>query len=430
MTAFRDERYFWGFGNYFLSEAIPGSLPQRGHNPQKPAFGLYAEQVNGSAFTAPSSDNRRTWLYKMAPSAAHSAFEKLSTPHMVSDGSLGQVAPQQLRWNPIAEAGPGIDFIDGIKTLLVTGSCLSLDGCAVHLYHASRSMDRVFSNSDGEYLMVPHLGTLTISTEMGVLTVAPGEIAVIPRGVRFQVAIDHSCQGYLLENFGAPLRLPERGPIGANGLANNQDFRYPRACYRDEKGPIDIVVKQQGILWQAQTPYHPLDTVAWQGNYLPYAYDLALFNTINTVSYDHPDPSIFTVLTSPTNQAGTANVDFVIFPPRWMVGEETFRPPYFHRNIMSEYMGLIKGVYDAKTGGGFLPGGGSLHNCMIGHGPDFQSWLAASEESLTPTKIKDTLGFMFETSRPFLVTPWALQHPGLQRDYDRCWQGFPRPLLP
>ena len=283
---------------------------------------------------------------------------------------------------------------------------------------------RFFYDADGELLIVPQAGALRLATEFGLLDVAPGEIAVIPRGVRFRVELrDASARGYLCENFGAALRLPELGPIGANGLANARDFLAPIAAFEERDGRFELMAKFGGRLWTAALDHSPLDVVAWHGNYTPYKYDLARFNVINTVSFDHPDPSIFTVLTSPSDTAGTANVDFVIFPPRWMVGEDTFRPPWFHRNVMSEYMGLVRGVYDAKAEG-FAPGGGSLHNCMTGHGPDAATFERASSAALAPQKIDDTLAFMFESRYVIHPTRFALDAPQRQKNYQACWEGL------
>lgn len=426
-----DFQYQWGFGNEFASEAIPGSLPTLGNNPQSPPFDLYAEQLSGSAFTALPHENRRSWFYRLAPSVSHGAFEPIPAPLLVGDGQATTANPNQLRWDPFPAPQEPTDFVSGLKTILFNGASGDHSGVAVHYFHANTGMgEAFFYNSDGELLIVPQEGDLTIPTECGNLAASPGQIAVIPRGIKFQVNVTGPARGYILENFGAPLRLPHRGPIGANGLANPRDFYYPTAAFHDQKGSFQLITKLQGKLWQAPVAYHPLDVVAWHGNYAPYGYDLRKFNTMNTVSYDHPDPSIFTVLTSPTDTPGVANADFVIFPPRWMVAEQTFRPPYFHRNIMSEYMGLIYGAYDAKTAGGFVPGGGSLHNCMAAHGPDKGTWQAASHAALAAEKIADTMAFMFETCRTFAVTKWAAASPALQTDYQSCWQGFPRPRLP
>jgi homogentisate 1,2-dioxygenase len=287
----------------------------------------------------------------------------------------------------------------------------------------------VFYDADGELLLVPQDGRLSIFTEMGVLGLSPGEMGVIPRGVKFRVELlDGTARGYVCENYGALFRLPELGPIGANGLANVRDFLTPVAAFEDVDEPTEVIQKFQGALWSTTLDHSPLDVVAWHGDLAPYKYYLSLFNTINTVSFDHPDPSIFTVLTSPSDTPGTANADFVIFPPRWMVAEHTFRPPWFHRNVMSEFMGLVHGAYDAKAGG-FAPGGMSLHNGMSAHGPDVASHAAASAAELKPLKIENTMAFMFESRFVFRPTAWAMQSPALQGDYDACWDGFEKAKL-
>jgi homogentisate 1,2-dioxygenase len=333
-----------------------------------------------------------------------------------------------LRWNPLP-IQPGADFVDGLVTIATNGDARAQHGIAVHLYTASRSMTQVFYDADGELLIVPQLGTLVLKTEFGILDVTPGEIAVIPRGIKFRVEISDPVRGYICENYGAPLRLPELGPIGANGLANVRDFLYPTAWFEDVSTTTEVVAKFGGACWICEYDHSPLNVVAWHGNYAPYKYDLSRFNTINTVSYDHPDPSIFTVLTSPSETAGTANVDFVIFPPRWMVAENTFRPPWFHRNCMSEYMGLIHGAYDAKAEG-FLPGGGSLHNAFSAHGPDKATYDKASAAELTSQKIENTLAFMFESRYVLEPTALAMSEGLLQADYDDVWSGFESASLP
>ncbi|HVJ55498.1 MAG TPA: homogentisate 1,2-dioxygenase [Aliidongia sp.] len=414
--------YLSGFGNEFATEAVPGSLPAGQNSPQRVAHGLYAEQLSGTAFTAPRGENRRSWLYRIRPSADHGAYRPLAQPAL--QAATAPPTPNRLRWDPLPIPDEPTDFVMGLATMAAAGDLT--DGISVHLYRANRPMrDRVFFDADGELLIVPQQGRLLCVTELGRLEVAPGEIAVIPRGVRFRVELpDGSARGYVCENHGALFRLPELGPIGANGLANPRDFLTPVAAY-DESGPVELVQKFQGGLWVTALDHSPLDVVAWHGNYAPYKYDLARFNTINTVSFDHPDPSIFTVLTAPSDTRGTANADFVVFPPRWMVAEHTFRPPWFHRNVMNEFMGLIHGAYDAKAGG-FVPGGASLHSCMSSHGPDVASHAKAVEAELKPVKIDNTLAFMFETRQVLRATPFALETPALQRDYDACWQGFPR----
>ena len=422
-------KYLSGFGNEHSTEAVAGALPQGQNSPQRVAFGLYAEQVSGSAFTAPRNENLRSWQYRLRPSAQHVAYRPL-THGMLRTAPCHEIptSPNRLRWNPLPINGDG-DFIDGIKTIATNGDARSQTGMAVHLYAASRSMTRVFYNADGELLIVPQTGALTLKTEFGILEVKPGEIAVIPRGVKFRVEISANVRGYICENYGAPLRLPELGPIGANGLANARDLLYPTAWYEDVSASTEVVAKFAGALWVCVYDHSPLNVAAWHGNYAPYKYDLARFNTINTVSFDHPDPSIFTVLTSPSETPGTANVDFVIFPPRWMVAENTFRPPWFHRNCMSEYMGLIHGTYDAKAEG-FHPGGGSLHNAFSAHGPDKATFDKASSAELKPQKIDNTLAFMFESRYVFEPTAFAMSDALLQADYDRAWSGFEAASLP
>jgi homogentisate 1,2-dioxygenase len=419
--------YNSGFGNHFATEAVPGALPIGRNTPQRAPHGLYAEQLSGSAFTAPNAENFRTWLYRILPSVVHGPYRRLDQK-LLRSGPFCEVPapPDQLRWDPIAVPAKPADFVDGLVTLCGAGDAHSRAGSAVHLYLANRSMERrCFYNADGELLIVPQQGSLLILTEMGRLKIEPQEIAVIPRGVKFQVKLlGPEARGYVLENYGENLQLPWRGPIGANGLANNRDFLTPVAWYEQVHERYEMVTKFDGHLWAADLDHSPFDVVGWHGNYAPYKYDLRLFNTINTVSYDHPDPSIFTVLTSPGLRHGTANVDFVIFPPRWMVAEDTFRPPYFHRNIMSEYMGLITGVYDAKPAGEFDPGGGSLHNVMSAHGPEAQAFEAASKATLTPHYQGATLAFMFESSLLYRPTKFALETPALQKTYQACWAGL------
>ncbi|MFJ9021457.1 homogentisate 1,2-dioxygenase [Streptomyces sp. NPDC102259] len=426
--------YLSGFGNEHASEAVPGALPDGRNSPQRAPLGLYAEQLSGTAFTEPRAHNRRSWLYRIRPSAAHPAFTR------VDDGALrtGPFTetvpdPNRLRWDPLPEPSAGTDLLRGLWTLGGNGDVTQRTGMAVHLYHANASMERVFSDADGELLIVPEQGGLLLCTEFGQLHAEPGEVALIPRGVRFRVdLLDASARGYVCENYGAPFRLPDLGPIGANGLANPRDFRAPVAAFEDVEGPVEVVNKYCGHLWSATYDHSPLDVVAWHGNHVPYVYDLRRFNVIGTISYDHPDPSIFTVLTAPSDTPGLAGVDFVVFAPRWLVGEDTFRPPYFHRNVMSEYMGLIEGAYDAKTAGkgGFVPGGGSLHNMMSAHGPDRETFERASAAELGPQKIDDGLAFMFETRWPLTLTPHAARADHLQPRYDEVWQGLERHFRP
>jgi homogentisate 1,2-dioxygenase len=421
--------YLTGFGNHFESEAVPGALPKGRNSPQRPAFGLYAEQLSGSSFTAPRHENRRSWLYRMRPTADHRPFIRYEgAPLFAPTTPNALLAPNRLRWDPPTDLPEDKDFVDGMATMLVNRPPEDLEGVAVHLYRAGRSMERrIFVDADGELLIIPQSGTLRISTELGRLDVPPGTVAIVPRGVKFRVEVEGESRGYVAENHGLPFRLPELGPIGANGLANPRDFEAPVAWFEDKDEPTEVIQKSLGHLWTTTLDHSPLDVVAWHGNYAPYRYDLSRFNTIGSISFDHPDPSIFTVLTSPSNVAGRANADFVIFPPRWLVGEDTFRPPWFHRNVMSEAMGLINGAYDAKADG-FAPGGLSLHNLMSGHGPDLDSWRKASAAELKPVKIEGTMAFMVETCWPYRPTPYALER--AQPDYDLAWSGFPKAKLP
>ena len=421
--------YLTGFGGHFATEAVPGALPVGRNSPQRPAFGLYTEQLSGSAFTAPRHENRRSWLYRMRPTADHRPFTPYEGATQFAVGSSdAPLAPNRLRWDPPADLPEGCDFVDGLVTMLVNRNPADLEGVAVHLYRAQKSMvDRVFANADGELLIIPQAGDLRIVTELGHIDVGPGWIALIPRGVRFRVEVDGEARGYVAENHGAMFRLPDLGPIGSNGLAGPRDFEHPVAAFEDIDRPCELVQKYLGSLWTTTLDHSPLDVVAWHGNLAPWRYELARFNTIGSISFDHPDPSIFTVLTSPSDVPGRANADFVIFPPRWMVAEGTFRPPWFHRNVMSEAMGLIHGAYDAKADG-FAPGGLSLHNLMSGHGPDVASWKAASEAELKPVKLDSTMAFMVESCWPFVPTRFALDR--AQPDYDAAWADFPKAKLP
>ncbi len=423
-------QYMTGFGAHFESEAVEAALPKGRNSPQRPAFGLYAEQLSGSSFTSPRHENRRSWLYRMRPTADHRPFRPYGgAPLFGSPPASQPLSPNRLRWDPPADLPGSTDFVDGLVTVLHARTPEELEGCALHLYRAGRDMDsRVFVNADGELVIIPQQGALEIHTELGRIETAPGSIAIIPRGMKFRVQLpEGEARGYVAENYGLPFRLPDLGPIGSNGLANPRDFETPVAWFEDRDESAEVIQKSLGHLWTTTLDHSPLDVVAWHGNYAPCRYELSRFNVIGTVSFDHPDPSIFTVLTSPSNVPGRANADFVIFPPRWMVAEDTFRPPWFHRNVMSEAMGLIHGAYDAK-GEGFAPGGLSLHNLMSGHGPDVESWRKASQAELKPAKIEGTMAFMVETCWPYRPTEWALER--AQPDYDEAWAGFPKAKLP
>ena len=425
-------KYISGFGNEFATEAEAGALPVGRNSPQKASLGLYAEQFSGTAFTVPRVHNKRTWTYRIRPSVLHKPFKQIENGLFKSSPFDDVVTtPNQLRWDPLPIPEKETDFIDGITTIAGNGDLYSQMGIGIHIYVCNKDMnDRYFYNADGEMLIVPELGVLTIFSELGVIEVAPGEVCCLPRGLKFRVTIGGErdarapvARGYICENYGAQFRLPDLGPIGANGLANPRDFETPVAWYEDKDGKCEIVAKFGGNLWACETDHSPLDVVAWHGNYAPYKYDLRRFNTIGSISFDHPDPSIFTVLTSPSGEAGVANCDFVIFPDRWLVAEDTFRPPWYHRNVMSEYMGLIYGQYDAKEEG-FVPGGGSLHNQMSAHGPDLDAFEKASNADLQPQKLAGTMAFMFESRYIIRPTKFAMETAQLQHEYFEVWQGL------
>lgn len=408
--------YLSGFGNHFSTEALPNTLPKKQNSPQQVNHGLYAEQLTGSAFTAPRTHNLKTWLYRTLPSVMQHDFEPVRplTTEIVSP-----TPPNQFRWSPEEIPSNPTHLIDSLKLQALNS------GGEIYNYACNKSMtSEFFYSADGDWLFVPESGELKFRTEMGILEVSPCEICVIPRGIKWQVELlESTARGYIIENKGAPFQLPDLGPIGANGLAYPRHFQYPTAAFEDSSQPAELLCKYEGHLFRGGLDYNPLNVVAWHGNYAPYKYNLKLFNTINTVSFDHPDPSIFTVLTSQTDTPGVANIDFVIFPARWMVAENTFRPPYFHRNIMSEYMGLIEGAYDAKQSG-FVPGGSSLHNCMTPHGPDSNTFEKASSQSLAPERYENTLAFMFESSLIWQVSQQAYDSDTRQKDYTQCWQNM------
>ena len=425
-------RYQSGFGNEFATEALEGALPVGQNSPQRAPYGLYAEQLSGTAFTAPRGANRRSWLYRIRPAAMHRPFRRIDDGRIVSRFDEVDATPNQLRWGAPPLPSAPTDFVQGLITMGGSGDPATQSGCGIHMYAANRSMvDRYFYDADGELLIVPQQGRLQVATELGVIAAEPQEIVVVPRGVRFRVdLLDASASGYVCENFGALFRLPDLGPIGSNGLANPRDFQTPHAAYEDRTGRFELVAKFNGRLWAAEIDHSPLDVVAWHGNYAPYKYDLRRFNAIGSVSYDHPDPSIFLVLQSQSDTPGVDAIDFVIFPPRILSMQHTFRPPWFHRNVASEFMGLIHGAYDAKAEG-FVPGGASLHNCMSGHGPDAQTFEKASNADLSSADhIKDTMAFMFETRTIIRVSRHALESASLQSDYFECWQGLAKHFDP
>ncbi len=411
--------YLSGFGNGFETEALPGALPVGRNSPQRCAYGLYAEQLSGSPFTAPRASNERSWLYRIRPTIAHwGAMRPAPMGHWRSapceEGR--DLPPAPMRWAPVPITSG--TFIQGIHTVTTAGDAAAQAGMAASLWLCDRPMvDEVFWNADAEMLLVPQQGAIRLRTEFGRMAVEPGECAVIPRGVKLAVDVDGPSRGYLCENYGGAFTLPERGPIGANCLANPRDFLHPVAHYEDRETPHRLLVKWGGRLWESEIGWSPLDVVAWHGNYAPYKYDLRRFSPVGPLLFDHADPSIFTVLTAPSETPGTANIDFVIFPDRWMVAENTFRPPWYHMNVMSEFMGLLYGAYDAKPEG-FKPGGISVHNQMLPHGPDVDAFEKASNAPLAPHKLEGTMAFMFETRLPQRVTDWAAGLPQREAAYE------------
>jgi homogentisate 1,2-dioxygenase len=414
------EGYMSGFGNGFETEALPKALPLGRNSPQRCPYGLYAEQLSGSPFTAPRATNERTWLYRIRPTVANwGQFKKADIRLWRTAPAIEQDVPiAPMRWSPIPIPQDSLSFIESVRTMTTAGDAGMQSGMGAHIYFATRSMeDEYFYNADGEMLIVPQQGKLRLWTEFGIIDIEPGEICVIPRGVKLRVELlDGPARGYICENYGGALTLPERGPIGANCLANPRDFLTPVAAYEDRETPSVLYVKWGGNLWVSEIANSPLDVVAWHGNYAPYKYDLRRFSPVGPILFDHADPSIYTVLTAPSETPGTANIDFVIFPDRWMVAENTFRPPWYHMNVMSEFMGLIYGQYDAKAHG-FLPGGASLHNCMLPHGPDKESFERGSNATLDPHKLEGTMAFMFETRFPQRVTAYAANVEQLQKEY-------------
>ncbi|CAB4385274.1 unnamed protein product [Rhizophagus irregularis] len=430
-------KYMKGFGNHFSSEALQDALPKDQNTPQKCPYGLYAEQLSGTAFTVDRKNNQRSWLYRIRPSVCHQPFTKLDSKshHIANKFGIGDIhhIPNQIRWSPFnklllednKKTSNDIDFVHGLHTLAGAGDPTIKNGLAIHIYTANANMDNTaFYNSDGDFLIVPQHGRLDIITEFGCLMVASNEIVVIPRGIRYSINFpDGPSRGYVLEVFGNHFELPDLGPIGANGLANPRDFLTPVASFEEKECDYTIINKYVGQLFVSKQDHSPFDVVAWHGNYVPYKYDLGKFNTVNSVSFDHIDPSIFTVLTSKSAFPGTAIADFVIFPPRWAVQEHTFRPPYFHRNCMSEFMGLISGAYEAKSEG-FLPGGASLHSHMTPHGPDSATFEKASNDDLKPVRVADgTMSFMFESSLMLGITEWGMSNQvDIQHDYWKAWK--------
>jgi homogentisate 1,2-dioxygenase len=425
-------QYQIGFGNELATEALSGALPVGQSNPRKPPLGLYTEEINGTAFTAPRGQSRRSWTYRIRPSATHKPFRQIGLGSIRSAPfDETPATPNQMRWRPLPIPAEPTDFVQGLVTFGGNGDPGLQTGVALHMYAANASMeDRFFYDADGELLILPQLGALLVRTELGILDVKPGEICVVPRGVKFRVELEgDAARGYVCENYGPHFRLPELGPIGTNGLANARDFLSPVAAYEDRDGDFRVVAKFLGGLWEAEIDHSPLDVVAWHGTYAPYKYDLARFNGINTVTYDHPDPSIFCVLAAPSAIPGTSNVELGLIGDRWSVARNTFRPPPFHRNVCSEFVGLIKGRYIGK-GEGFEPGCASLHNCMSGHGPDAESFERGAAASEDPQYFENTMTIVLETQLVIRPTAFAIDTELRERDYYLHWQGLGKRFRP
>jgi homogentisate 1,2-dioxygenase len=417
-----------GFGNDFETEALPEALPRGQNSPQKCNYGLYAEQLSGTAFTAPRGQNERSWCYRIRPSVKHTGrFEKIDMPWWKSAPNIDPdvISLGQYRWDPVPHSDEPLTFVTGMRTMTTAGDVNTQVGMAAHIYLANTSMeDDYFYSADSELLVVPQEGLLRFHTEFGTIDLAPREIAILPRGMVYRVEITEGpARGFVCENYGQKFDLPGRGPIGANCLANPRDFLTPVAAFEDREALSTVTIKWCGQFHQTSIGHSPLDVVAWHGNYAPVKYDLSTYSPVGAILFDHPDPSIFTVLTAPSGQEGTANIDFVLFRERWMVAEHTFRPPWYHKNIMSELMGNIHGQYDAKPEG-FVPGGISLHNCMLPHGPDEPAFEGASNGPLEPHKLDNTMSFMFETRFPQHLTAFAAHDAPLQDDYIDCWDGL------
>ena len=420
--------YMPGFGNDFETEALPEALPRGQNSPQKCNYGLYAEQLSGTAFTAPRGQNERSWCYRIRPSVKHTGrFTRIDMPYWRSapDVDPDVISLGQYRWDPVPHTDEALTFVTGMRSMTTAGDVNTQVGMATHIYLANTTMeDDYFYSADSELLVVPQEGLLRFHTELGTIDLAPKEIAILPRGMVFRVEIvEGPARGFVCENYGAKFDLPSRGPIGANCLANPRDFLTPVAAFEDREVPSTVTVKWCGQFHVTEIGHSPLDVVAWHGNYAPVKYDLTTYSPVGAILFDHPDPSIFTVLTAPSGQEGTANIDFVLFRERWMVAEHTFRPPWYHKNIMSELMGNIYGQYDAKPKG-FVPGGVSLHNMMLPHGPDGPAFEGASNTPLAPHKLDNTMSFMFETRFPQHLTRFAATEAPLQDDYIDCWDGL------
>ncbi|GJE85537.1 homogentisate 1,2-dioxygenase [Phanerochaete sordida] len=410
-------RYQVGFGNWFTSEALPNVLPSGQNMPQKNKYDLYTEGMNGCPFTAPRAQNQHNWLYRIRPSVAHQGITKSAkqNPYLVAEFSLNDpkqsVSPERVAWRPDSvPANERVTFVHGIKSMAGNGSPLLREGVVLHTYACNASMERqAFVNSDGDFLLVPVAGRLDIQTELGRMMVFPGEVAVVQRGLKWKVSVpDGKAMGYIQEIFGMHYELPELGPLGASGLANPRDFEHPVAHFDVDQSDWEVLYKLGGQLWSCAQDHTPFDVVAWHGNYVPYKYDLDAFISCGSLSRDHMDPSVWTVLTARSKTPGVALADVIFAGERWDVAEKTFRPPYFHRNTATEIIGLISGDFGFERD--FAPGALSLETGFGAHGMESDAYDAASDMELKPTKIlQGTRMVLFETSMLMCLTEHALK---------------------
>ncbi|THU86654.1 homogentisate 1,2-dioxygenase [Dendrothele bispora CBS 962.96] len=423
--------YQVGFGNRFASEAIPGTLPEGQNMPQKNKFELYTEGMTGASFVSPRHENLNAWLYRIRPSVAHEGFTRLAdNPDLESNflpiNPKVHISPTQLAWHPLdlPDDSKQVDFIDGLKTMAGNGDPTLREGLAIHIYVANKSMDkRAFVDSDGDMLILPQQGRLDVQTEFGRLMVRPGELLVIQRGMKFKVTLpDGPSRGYIQEIYGSHYTLPELGPLGGHGLANPRDFEHPVASFDIDQSPWEVVYKVMGQLHACHQGHTPFDVVAWHGNYLPYKYALEKFVNVGSISKDHIDPSIFCVLTAKSKTPGIPLADFLIFSPRWDVAMNTFRPPYYHRNSATEFMGLIYGVYGGRSDG-FIPGAASYENGFTPHGVSYEEWSKATSADLQPMRVHEgTMAFMFESSMMFTITDFAMNKSGKLHEHEpKMW---------
>jgi len=417
-----------GFGNVHQSEDLPDALPRDQNSPRRVAYGLYAEQVNGSGFVAPRHENRRSWLYRVRPSADQSPAVALPQGFLAGDFLAEPPEPNLAGWAPLPLPTVATDFVDGLATLGGAGSARLRRGYAVHVYAANRGMeDRCFGNADGDLLILPEQGALTLLTELGPLEVAPGQVALVPRGIRFSVLVSvGGARGYVAESFGRPFGLPDRGPVGANGLADARHFRAPSAWHEDRVSlGYRVTAKLAGRLFESTQDHSPFDVAAWQGNHVPTVYDLDAFSPVGNARFDHGDPSIHTVLSAPMDEQGAHTLDLVAFVARWDVTEHTFRPPYFHRNVTTELNGIVRDA--VVPGSPFVPGCFFLTPSLVPHGvvaASVERHLAEAAAESPRRSSESSLWFQFETALPFVPTPWARDAAHRIADWPLVWGAY------